>query len=152
MPTYYTRREGDGAPDKFTLQFINGNIDMKGLRHIKATVASAGAALPAPGSTVQEFTPVERTAAITVVCAGTVQKIGDSIGILAQDTKAGDTGTFYISGRWRFLVDAAGTPVNGGDAYIIVAAMDVTHTASTNDYLGVFDGTAHNQPSSGSIR
>ena len=125
MP-FYRRREGDGPPDKYTFSFINGNIDIAGLRHLVEAVATANNALPAPGAVVQQFVPPERSAAITVVCAGTIQKIGDSFGVLKDDTVAGDLGTFFIEGRFRFLMDSSGVAGNGLDAYIILADMDVT--------------------------
>lgn len=133
----------NGKSTLYNSMAINGNRTTEMLKTVEATVAAVGAALPQLSSVVQEYKTADRFQE-DVVCAGTIQKIGDSYGVLMNDTKAGESGLFAISGRWLCQLEGSATVTVGGDVYIASSDMLVSHDATSREYLGSFHKAATN--------
>lgn len=110
-------------------------------KSIRITTPAAAAALPTSAAgAVQQFTSVERTP-VTVVCGGTIGKVGDIYGVLANDTAVSTTGLYLTSSKSQLfqivVADAAGITA-GVDMYIVDASRLVTHDSNggANKFIG----------------
>jgi hypothetical protein len=116
---------------------------------ISMTTPSTGNALPQSVATaVQQYNSVDRTP-IAVVCSGTIVKTADTYGILFQDSPLSTSAT-YITRAPRVLMQIvqadASSITNGVDLYIVDATMRVTHTASSNVWIGKAIGPCETDP------
>ena len=148
----YPRKSGDTAPNKYTWDFINRNgyLGLNEVIPLEGTVAAATAALPQVATVVQEYNPFIRVSTpATVVCAGTIQKIGDTYGVLITDSPAASTAAFATRGRFRVLLNSGATAAVGADAYIDPANMEVSETATAREYLGKFTSVNEVNPEGG---
>lgn len=148
---FYQRKNGDQAPEKYSWDFINRNGDtsMQALEPLKGTVVAAGNALPQVSSVVQEFIPYSRTVTTNVVCAGTIQKIGDRYGVMMTDAPVGETASFATRGRFRALLASGASVTVGTDAYILASSMEVSHDSTGREYIGYFVEAAETNPDGG---
>lgn len=114
---------------------------------ITGTTPAAAAAIPQVAAVVQEFTSADRYAT-DCVCGGTIEKIGDTWGVLLCDAAVSTAAEYGIDGEFRTLQDGASVPAVGADAYIIVASALVTHDSNggANEYIGKFSSVALTNP------
>lgn len=118
---------------------------------IRETVPTTGNALPqSAASAVQQYNSVNRTP-VVVVCSGTIKKLGDTYGILADDAEVGSTAA-YITRAPRVLMQIVAADVasitTGVDLYIVDATMRVTHDSNggTRNHIGKAIGECETNP------
>lgn len=113
------------------------------------TTPTTGAALPqSAASAVQQYSSVDRTP-IAVVCSGTIEKLGDTYGVLFQDTPLATSAT-YITRAPKMLFQIVAADVasitSGIDIYMVDASRRVTHTSSGNIWIGKTIGPVETDP------
>ena len=116
---------------------------------VTMTAPAATAALPqSAASNVQEYSSVDRTP-IAVVCSGTIVQTGDTLGVLFEDAQVSTSATYITQApNMLFQITAADVAsiTVGVDVYMVVSTMRITHTASTNPYIGKVVGAVETNP------
>ena len=112
-----------------------GGADMP--RSVLGTTPALASALPQTiAAAVQSYVSADRFAD-SVICSGTLLKIGDTWGVLMNDAIAATEVAYATNGVFSLLCTAGGTFTKGIDLYVVVATAKLTETAGAGaDYLG----------------
>lgn len=129
-------------PNSMKTDAYNYGIQVRMTHHesqviVQGTVPASGSLLTGFAAADAAYTDADSGDA--VICSGVIVAIGESFGILMQDAKTADTGSFITKGvRILLQLESGETPVAGDIAYVNTTTGEIRDDAAGAKVCGTF--------------